>query len=181
MKETFQLRPLISQSRAARLQEGCPQRNHLMGKGEQENPSELPAVDVCSLCYQDCTVFSSRAVWSAPHCICSWDRTTVRPVPRGPRCSGAPLSKGGCHNALPYTEPGLPLRRAQLPDLGHNSVPPFLGHRLLIKRTKAYHYKKSSTHKDKHKERNKVLTKRSESKEQYGDKLLSINNYSKCK
>ena len=121
---------------------------------------------------EDCTVFTSRAVWSAPHCTCSWDRTTVRPASRGPRCSGAHSPRAGattpCHILNQGCHCSVPNSQTSVPTLSHQS-------------TKAYHYKKSLTHKDKHKERNKGLTKQSESKEQYGDKLLSINNYSKCK
>ena len=138
-----------------------------MGKGEQENPSERPAVAVCSLCYRGLHSLQQQGCLECPPLHLLLGPHYSETCPQGPQMQRCPLSKGGCHKALPYIEPGLPLLRAQLPDLGPNSVAPFLGHRLLIKRTKAYHYKKSSTHKDKHKERNKGLTKQSESKEQY--------------
>ena len=56
----------------------------------------------------------------------------VRAAPREPSCCCAPLSRIGCHRALPYTEPGLPLLCPQLSAPGHKSVPPFLGCLLLF-------------------------------------------------
>ena len=157
VKETFQLRPLIPQSRASPLQEGCPQRNHLLGKGEQENPSELPAADTCSLCYRGLHSPLQECLECPPmHLLLGLHFSET--CPQGPQMQWCPTLHGWMPHALPYTESGLALLCARLPGLGHNSVPRFLGHQLLIKRTKAYHYKKSSTHKDKHKERNKGLT-----------------------
>lgn len=123
VKETFQPRLLIPQSRASRLQEGCPQRNHLMGKGEQENPSELPAVDTCSLCCQGLHSLQQECLeW--PQCICSWDHTSVRPAPKGPRCSGAPLSTGGCHTPCHILNQGwhcsVPDSQASVTTLSHD-------------------------------------------------------------
>lgn len=128
VKETFQLRPLISQSRAARLQEGCPQRNHLMGKGEQENPSELPAVDVCllsglhSLQQQGCLECPPLHLLLGPH----YSETCAQ----GPQMQRCPTLQGGVPQrlAIYWTRPATtpcptPRPRSQLcPTISGTSV-----------------------------------------------------------
>ena len=66
------------------------------GKESRRTLVSLPAVDACSLCCWGPHSLQQGCL-ECPHCICSWDRTTVRPALRVPRCSGAPLSTGGCH------------------------------------------------------------------------------------
>lgn len=132
VKETFQLRPLISQSRAARLQEGCPQRNHLMGEGEKENPSEPPCCGRLQPLLSR-TAQSSAGLSGVPPLHLLLGPHYGEACPQGPQRQRCPTLHGWMPHALPYTEPGLPVLCARLPGLSHNSVPPFLGHRLLIK------------------------------------------------